>query len=266
MLPIMNIALRAARQANEYISQAVDKRETSSADASGDVKLITHLEATIFQVLFDSLKPGYPTHYLAEPGETLQSDKEDSWHVLGFNRPDHLLKRFPSSSYSIVHRHQGKAQNALVINPFLDSEFTATRGRGASLNNRRIRCSACKSLSSASVGSNTINQLNNAPQDHAATDFLAELANNVDQVYVSGNNVHDLAMVASGQLDAAILTRSSVVELEAALLLCQESGVLSGSLSGGLLKSADGNVVAANPKLYKALVQRFGGYESKLQH
>jgi len=265
MLPIMNIALRAARQANEYIVQAVDKRESNSADASADIKLLNHLEATLFQVLFDSLKPGYPTHYLAEPGETLASEKDDSWHIIGFDSASHLFKKLPTCTYSIVHRHQGKTQNTMVISPFTGNEFTATRGRGATLNSRRIRCTSAKSLAEASLGSNSINQFKNASQDHAIADFISELSNNVGQIYVSGNNTLDIAMVASGQLDAAVLTNSSIDTLEASLLLCQESGVLSGTLNGGLLKSGQGNIVAANPKLYKSLVQRFGGYEAKLQ-
>ena len=263
MTPILNIALRAVRQANDYIIQSIDKRDPASADAQHDQKLVTHLETTVFQVLLDHLKRGYPNHYVCEPGETLSKEKEDSWHLSGFDNPELFTRRLHGCSYSIVHKHAGKVQNSIIFNVFNGDEYTATRGSGAALNNRRIRCTTARSLNESLIATNICNTLdNNSP---AMKDLNFELCSNANQVLVSGNPVLDLAMVAAGQADVAVLIGTQGRDLEAAQLLCQESGALIGTLGGGIVSTTTtNNIVAANPKLYKALVQRLGGYQSKL--
>ena len=76
----------------------------------------------------------------------------------------------------------------------------------------------------------------------------------------------DITLVAAGQADAVIVEDTDPAMLDGVLLLCQEAGTLSGTLSGGLVQEGrKGSLVVANPKLYKSIVQRLGGYDKKLQ-
>lgn len=267
MTPILNLVLRATRQVNEYIIQSIDKRDPNATDQSADKKLVEHVESVLFNTLFDTLKRGYPNHYLAEPGETLLSEKEDSWHISGFNENvDAFVRRLPSATYSIAHRNKGKVVNAIICNPFTGDEYTSSRGGGSSLNNRRIRCSQARSLSESYVSSNLLQAVSTLQNGSIALNFLGELSQNSQQALQSGNASLDLAMVAANQIDAAILVDSPTETLEAALLICQEAGALSGTLGGAPLNTngRKSNIVIANPKLYKSTVQRFGGYDKKL--
>lgn len=265
MTPILNIALRAVRQANEYIVQNIDKRDPASADTSTDRKLITHLESTLFQVLLDHLKRGYPTHYVCEPGEVLASDKDDSWHISGFDKTDAFTRRLPGCTFNLVHRHQGKLQNCIIVNVFNGDEYTATRGAGAAINNRRIRCTSAKAIGDATISTNISKKLHENQDNPACKDLLGELCLHANQILISSDPVFDLAMLAAGQTDLALLLDVQENDLAAALLLCQEAGALTGAMDGGVLKSGgSSHVVAANPKLYKSVVQRFGGYSRKL--
>jgi myo-inositol-1(or 4)-monophosphatase len=265
MTPILNIAIRAARQANEYIVQNIDKREPGALDDDADQKLLDHLETSLFQVLMDHLKRGYPAHYVAEPGETLAQDKEDSWQIHGFENITPFGRRFPGGCYSITHKQLGKTQHCLIVNPFTGDEYTATRGRGAAINSHRIRCTATKSLSDAVIATNILNNLTGAASDHVKTDLLRDIAQSGSQVAITGNIIMDITLVAAGQADAVILENVDPSTLDGVLLLCQEAGTLSGSLSGGLVREGKkGSLVVANPKLYKSIVQRLGGYEKKL--
>jgi len=267
MQPILNIALRASRQTCEYINQSIDKNDPAQSDAHAHEKLLNHLEDTLFQNFFDCLKKANPTHFIVAPGETLSDVKDDSWHVNNIHNPSHLLRKLPSSAISLLHKHNGKAQNTLLVNPFSNDEYTASRGSGAALNGRRIRCTSTKSLGDAIVATNVLNQYAYHAEGHIVSDFMSELSANVNQVLIGNCNALDIAMVASGQIDAAVLTKVSAQEVEAALLLCQEAGVLCGTFSGGLFgaksSSNEEKLIVANPKLFKALVQRLNGYQTK---
>ena len=70
-------------------------------------------------------------------------------------------------------------------------------------------------------------------------------------------------MVASGQIDAAILTNVNYQEIESALLLCQEAGVLTGTFNGMPFSSKENKIIVANPKLFKGLVQRFNNFQTR---
>ncbi len=264
MQPILNIAIRASRQASEYINQAIDKNDPTQSDANANSKLLSHLEESLFQTFFDSLKKANPTHYIVEPGETLSEVKEDSWHIYGIHNPAHLLRKLPSSAFSIVHKKNGKAQNSLLVNPFTGDEFTASRGSGAALNGRRIRCSPVKRLNESIITTNALSQLSNHAESHVISDFITELSTNANQVLLSACDALDISMVAAGQIEAAVLTKVNKNELDAALLLCQEAGVLSGTFDGGMFSETGDKIIVANPKLFKALVQRLNSYQSKL--
>lgn len=96
------------------------------------------------------------------------------------------------------------------------------------------------------------------------TDFVTELCSSVAQILVGNCAALDVAMVASGQIDAAILTNVNVSDIEASLMLCQEAGALSGTFSGGVFGAKEDKLIVANPKLFKALVQRLNRYQDKL--
>lgn len=264
MQPILNIALRASRQASEYIIQTIDKNDPKPSDTFANAKIIAHLEESLYQNFYDALKKANPTHFIVAMGETLEQIKEDSWQINHIHNPDHLLRKLPSCAFSLLHKHQGKSQNALLSCPISNFEYTATRGSGATLNGRRIRCSATKSLDQAIIASNIFKPLNHSSERHILSDLGMELSSHAQQIVMGHCDALDIAMVASGQIDAAVLTNVNHQEIEAALLLCQEAGVLTGNFSGMPFTSRENKLIVANPKLFKALAQRLNSFQSRL--
>ncbi len=264
MQPILNIALRASRQASEYINQTIDKNDPKPTESLANAKLIAHLEESLYQNFYDALKKANPTHFIVSLGETLEQVKEDSWHINHIQSPDHLLRKLPSCAYSLLHKHQGKAQNALVVSPFSQLEYTATRGSGATLNGRRIRCSATKSLDQAVVATNLFKHFSSASEKHILADLSSELGSQTQQVLVNHCDLLDIAMVASGQIDAAVLINVNFQDIEPALLLCQEAGLLTGTFSGMPYSSKESKLIIANPKLFKLLAQRLNHFQTRL--
>ena len=264
MQPILNIALRASRHVSEYISQTIDKNDPKPSESYANAKLLSHLEESLHQNFFDALKKANPTHFIVGLGETLEQVKEDSWHINQIHNPEHLLRKLPSCAFSVLHKHQGKAQNSLLVSPFSDLEYTATRGSGAALNGRRIRCSSVKNIDQAVVATNSLKQFSAAQERHIIADFVGELGSQVQQVLAGYCDALDIAMVASGQIDAAILTNVNFQEVESALLLCQEAGVLTGTFNGMPFSAKEDKIIVANPKLFKGLVQRFNGFQNRI--
>jgi len=264
MQPILNIALRASRQASEYIIQTIDKNDPKPCETYANAKLLSHLEESLHQNFYDALKKANPTHFIVGLGETLDKTKDDSWHINHIHNPDHLLRKLPSCAYSILHKHHGKAQNTLLVSPFSNLEFTGTRGSGAALNGRRIRCSSTKDLDQAVVATNVLKQFSTSNSKHIVADFANELGSQVQQVLSGYCDALDIAMVASGQIDAAILTNVNHQEIESALLLCQEAGVLTGTFNGMPFTAKEDKIIVANPKLFKGFVQRLNGFQDRI--
>ena len=264
MQPILNIALRASRQASEYITQTIDKNDPKPSEAYANAKLLSHLEESLHQNFFDALKKANPTHYIVGLGETLEKTKDDSWQINHIHNADHLLRKLPTCAYSVLHKHQGKSQNTLLVSPFSNLEFTATRGSGAALNGRRIRCSPTKNLDQAVIATNALKQFSTNNEKHILSDFISELGSQVQQILAGYCDALDIAMVASGQIDAAVLINVNFQEIESALLLCQEAGVLTGTFKGMPFSSKEDKIIVANPKLFKGLVQRLNGFQEKI--
>lgn len=264
MQPVINIALRAARQANEYILQTLDKQPVSFSDPEACAKQIKNLESTIYRVFFDALKKAYPTHHIGEPGEPISSEHENSWSISQIHSPENILRNLPFTGYSITCQQKGKVEHALFINPITDDEFFASRGHGAALNGKRIRVSDVKALGQSLVTSNLLENTRSMENPHVGIDLTSDLIQATFNIRATGCEAADLAYVAAGQFDAAVLTDVDMSELPAVLLICQEAGVLTGDFKGAPTTPGTKRVIAANAKLFKSLLQKVHNYNARL--
>ncbi|MFD2228844.1 inositol monophosphatase family protein [Alkalimarinus sediminis] len=264
MQPVINIALRAARQANEYILQTLDKQPVSFSDPEACAKQIKNLENTVYRVFFDALKKAYPAHHIGEPGEPLSSEHENSWSISRIHSPENMLRNLPFTGYSITCQQKGKIEHALFINPITDDEFSASRGHGAALNGKRIRVSDVRNLNQSLIASNILENTRNMSNPHVGMDLASELIQGTFNIRSTGCEAADLAYVAAGQLDAAVLTDIDMSELPGVLLICQEAGVLTGDFKGIPTAISTKRIIAANAKLFKSLIQKVHNYNARL--
>lgn len=264
MQPVINIALRAARQANEYIIQTLDKQPVSFSEPEACAKQIQHIEKTVHRVFFDALKKAYPTHYIAEVGEPLSGEHEYSWAISSIHSPENMLRRLPFTGYSVTCRNKGRVEHGLFINPITGDEYTASRGHGAALNGRRIRVSEIRNLSQSLITSNLLANTRKMENAHVGVDLVAELTQATFDIRATGCEAADLASVAAGHFDAAVLTSVDISELSAVLLICQEAGVLTGEFTGTPTSQGSKRIIAANAKLFKSLIQKVHNYNNRL--
>ena len=158
----------------------------------------------------------------------------------------------PQFCVSIAMREKNKLQLGVVYDPLKEELFCASRGEGATLNNRRIRVSKQRDISGSLIGTGLPYRDNQELEVYIAT-LRALLARSAG-IRRAGSAALDLAYVAAGRFDGFWEFGLSTWDIAAGILLIQEAGGLVSDLEGGHTYMETGNVVASNSLLYKNLI------------
>lgn len=162
----------------------------------------------------------------------------------------------PEFALSVVCLIKGRAEHAVVICPFSDDEYLASRGRGAQLNGKRLRVSKIKSAAGARLSLGL-------PDTYLRSRFLPtyltlvqQLGPQAEQLQSSACGLLDMARLAAGRADAAFVLGVEEQDLDIGSLLLKESGALIGTPDGQPSVRIEGALMAANPRLFKALIKQ----------
>ena len=156
---------------------------------------------------------------------------------------------------SIACEYRGQLEHAVVFDPIRLEEFTASRGRGAQINGRRIRVSERKSLDGALIGTGIPFKSRCEAQIPDYMQSLQAVAEKTAGVRRAGAAALDLAYVAAGRLDAYWEMALAPWDIAAGALLVREAGGLISDFKGGNDYMESGNIVCGNPKCFKGLLQ-----------
>lgn len=256
MQPMLTIALRAARQAGEYIVRASDRLDILAVSEKSSNDYVTEVDRSAEDIILKLLQKTYPDHgFLAEESGAKNIDSEYCWIIDPLDGTTNFIRGIPHYAVSIACQHQGKLEHAVVYNPVTREEFTASRGRGAQLNGRRIRVSARTHLDGALLGTGIPFRGHQADQLTGYLSTLGELAPEVAGIRRAGSAALDLAYVAAGRFDAFWEMGLQPWDMAAGLLLIQEAGGLVSDFEGGNRYLETGNVVCGNPKCFKHVLK-----------
>ncbi|MBY4678868.1 inositol monophosphatase [Marinobacterium sp. CAU 1594] len=256
---MLNIALRAARIAGEQIARAVERLDlikSEQADVANFLKdTCVHAEQTITH----TIQKAYPSHRVVGvySGEhaPLEEGIEVIWQINPIDSVLNFSNGLPVFALCMAGYQNGRLEHSVVLNPLAGEEFTASRGRGAQLNGKRLRVSSCKSLDGAMIGTGFFNRSSDKAHLGAHLEMLKNIAMAGGNIHSGGSAALNMAYTAAGRLDGFYQIGLYENELEAALLLIQEAGGLVGDFAGGNSYRSKGNLVAGNPKMLKALLQ-----------
>lgn len=165
-----------------------------------------------------------------------------------------FLRGIPHFAVSIACKYRGRLEHAVIVDPVRQEEFTASRGRGAQLNGRRLRVSSRTSLEGALLGTGfpfRDNQM--ADMDNYLGMFRA-LTGQTAGIRRAGSASLDLAYVAAGRFDAFWESGLSEWDMAAGVLLIQEAGGLVSDFNDGHDFLDKGHIVAGNIKCFKAVL------------
>ena len=253
MHPMLNIAIRAARAAGDSIVREMDRACDIPIEDKGKNDFVTEVDKNAEEIIISTIQKSYPDHaFLAE--ESGQRGESDYlWIIDPLDGTTNFLHSFPHFAVSIALKQKGILNQAVVYDPLKQELFTATKGKGAQLNNRKIRVSSKKELDGALLSTGFPYS-----DEKVMLKFIESykaLFPKVAGIRRAGVASLDLAYVASGRLDGFWEFNLKPWDIAAGVLLIQEAGGISAELSGGLDYLESGNIISANPKLLKAMLK-----------
>jgi len=253
MNPTLNIAVRAARSAGNVIIRNLGKLDTLAIHTKDRNDFVTEVDRQAEQEIIFILRKAFPGHGILAEESGVQEGDEYQWIIDPLDGTTNFLHGFPQFAVSIALRHKGRMEQAVIYDPLRQELFTASRGAGATLNDRRIRVTKRNTLEGSLLGTGFPFK----SQQHLDTylDMFRALFPQVAGIRRAGSAALDLAYVASGRLDGFWEIGLSIWDMAAGVLLIQESGGLSSDFSGGDNHLESGNIVAGNPKLFAEILK-----------
>lgn len=254
MHPMLNTAVKAARKAASIITRAsfdLDKLTVRSKRQKDYVSEVDHAaEEAIIRVLRET----YPDHaILAEESGRNDAKSDYVWVIDPLDGTTNFLHGFPQYCVSIGLLHKGVPNQGVIMDPNRDELFTASKGVGAYLNDRRIRVSKTDRLEAALMGTGFPFR-----EIEHIDDYIRMMRNMMlatSGIRRPGAAALDLAWVAAGRIDGFWEIGLSPWDMAAGALLVREAGGLIGDLEGEDRFLDTGRVVASNAKLFSAILQ-----------
>jgi myo-inositol-1(or 4)-monophosphatase len=254
MHPMLNTAVKAARKAGSIINRASFDIDKLTIRKKRQNDFVSEVDEAAEEAIISVLRDAYPDHgILAEESGRSDTKSDYVWVIDPLDGTTNFLHGFPQYCVSIGLLHKGKPTQAVVFDTNRNELFTATKGVGAYLNDRRIRASRIDKVEDALVGTGFPFREVGHLDDYLR--MFKNVTKGTSGIRRPGAAALDLAWVACGRIDAFWEIGLSPWDMAAGALLVREAGGLIGDLDGneGFLDS--GRVVAANPKIFSAFLQ-----------
>jgi len=255
---MLNIALRAARSAGELIIRSTERLDVISVSEKDARDYVSEIDRNAEQLIITALRKAYPNHGILGEESGLSQGSGDGadylWIIDPLDGTTNFLRGVPHYAVSIACKYRGRLEHAVIIDPVRQEEFTASRGRGAALNGRRLRVGSRKSLEGALLGTGFPFRDGQMDNLEAYLSMFRSLVGQTAGVRRAGAASLDLAYVAAGRFDAFWEFGLSEWDTAAGALLIQEAGGLVSDFSGGHDFLEKGQVVAGNSKCFKAVL------------
>lgn len=254
MHPILNVATLAAKEAGEFIVSHLENVKELHIEQKQRNDFVSEVDQHAERIIIDTIRKYYPKHsILAEEGQGQQNNSDFEWIIDPLDGTTNFLHQFPQFAVSIAVTEKGRLMHGVIYDPLKDELFSASRGDGARLNNFRIRASEQKTLDNALLATGFPYYQFDYMEAYLETfkQFMLKTAG----IRRAGSAALDLAYVAAGRVDGYWEVNLKPWDIAAGALIAQEAGALVIDTAGTENFLKNGNVIAANPKLMKEMVQ-----------
>ena len=252
---LLNVMVQAALKAGKSLSRDFGEVQNLHVSLKGPGDYVSQADRKAEKIVREELLKARPTYgFLGEESEEIKgTDGAHRWIVDPLDGTTNFLHGIPLFGTSIALERSGEIVAGVVYNPATDDLFTAERGGGAFVNDRRLRVSGRKNLSDSVIGCG-------APHlgrgQHGR--FLVQLRHVMGEVAGIrrlGSASIDLAYVAAGRFDGFWEEYLSPWDVAAGVILIKEAGGFVSDLTGGSDFIEGGSIVAGNEHIHKALIE-----------
>jgi myo-inositol-1(or 4)-monophosphatase len=271
--PMLNIAIKAARAAGSIINRASLDLDLLKINVKSPNDFVTEVDHAAEQAVIETLLTAYPGHgILAEESGREHGAKHSEylWIIDPLDGTTNFIHGFPVYAVSIALAHRGTIQQAVVYDPSRNDMFYASKGRGAFLNDRRLRVSKRTRMNEALIGTGF--PFRKGDNFKRYVKMFEEVMQHCAGLRRPGAAALDLCYVAAGWYDGFFETGLNPWDVAAGALMITEAGGLIGNFTGEADYLYQREVVAGSPKIYGQLVQMLSPYtrvikeEHKAEH
>jgi myo-inositol-1(or 4)-monophosphatase len=264
MHPMLNIAVKAARRAGQIINRASLDLDRVQVSKKQHNDFVTEVDKASEAAIIETLHTAYPDHsILAEESGEDHRESEYQWIIDPLDGTTNFIHGFQYYCVSIALAHKGIVTQAVIYDPTRNDLFTASRGRGAYLNDRRIRVGKLDRLSDALVGTGFPFRDGAGLRDYCR--LFSEMTESCAGLRRPGAAALDLANVAAGRMDGFFEQGIHAWDVAAGSLLITEAGGLVGNYTGESDFLHRNEIVAGNPKVYAQMIKILDPYSRTRQ-
>jgi myo-inositol-1(or 4)-monophosphatase len=250
---MLNIAVKAARRAGGIINRASRNLDILTVKEKAANDYVTEVDHEAEQAIIRVLREAYPGHSILAEESGARGESEYQWIIDPLDGTANFLHGFPQYAVAIALRHRGVVTQAVIYDPTRNDLYTASRGRGAFLNDQRMRVSRRTYVRSSLIGTGF--PFRHLEHLDCYLAILREIMKGAAGVRRAGSATLDLAYVAAGRLDGFWEFGLSPWDMAAGALLISEAGGLVGDLAGENRYLDTGNIVAGTPKVFVELLK-----------
>lgn len=252
---LLNVMTQAALKAGRSLARDFGEVQNLQVSLKGPGDYVSQADRKAEDIIYNELsraRPGY-SFLMEERGAVEGDDEQHRWIVDPLDGTTNFLHGIPIFSISIALERQGELVAGVIFNPVMDELYTAERGNGAFLNDRRMRVAARTKLVDSVVGTG-IPHLGRGNHGRALID-LRTMMTETAGIRRLGSAALDLAYVAAGRMDGFWEDALAPWDLAAGILMVREAGGFATDRAGGRDMFDNGSIVAGNEAIHRAMIE-----------
>jgi myo-inositol-1(or 4)-monophosphatase len=252
MHPMLNIAVKAARRAGNLIHRAADNLDHLTVTKKSHADYVSEVDRAAERIIIEALKEAYPSHAILAEESGAQGESEYLWIIDPLDGTTNFLHGVPQYAVSIGLQHNGILTQAVIYDPTKNDLFTASRGRGAFRNDKRLRVSKRKEMADSLIGTGF--PYSNFDHMDPYMDIVRDVMQKSSGIRRAGAASLDLAWTAAGRYDGFFETGLKPWDMAAGVLLITEAGGMVSDLHGSDTFLKSGHICAGNPEIHQQLL------------
>ena len=256
--PLINIMQKAAKKAARGLRRDFNELENLQVKTKGPANFVTASDIRSQKIIYDELSYAKPDwSFVMEESKPIENKNTKARFIVDpIDGTTNFMHGNPNFAISIAAEINDRLEAAIIYSPITDEMFTAERGKGSFLNDKRIRVATRKKLSE-SILVTGIPHLGRGNKEL----FLKEMDMIIPEVAGirrSGSAALDLAWIAAGRYDIFWERGLSIWDIAAGVLLVREAGGFAKGIDGSDKDLWDGNIISGNDDIIIALSEKLG--------